>query len=82
MKGRSRKGKVEVVIMRKRQVQSYETDKKIFEVLIVKWIVKVRILGNKCLFYCLFTQLDTPIFQLFLSNRHCYISLHNTKTAT
>ena len=34
---------------------------------------------RKCLIYGFFTQLDTTIFQLFLSSRHCYISLHNTK---
>ena len=46
MEGRSRKGKVEVVIMRKKVGHNSENTKKVFEVLIVKWAVKVRILRN------------------------------------
>ena len=45
MEGRSRKGKVGVVLMRKNGRYITMKRQKIFEILIVKWVVKVRILG-------------------------------------
>ena len=72
MEGRSRKGKVEVVIMRKNCRYEIVTAQKIFEVFIVKWVVKVRILGNASfmaflpywihLFFNFFCLTDTAIF--------------------